>query len=163
MGLFHERGVPAKNLVGVDLSASRIAVARAAFPSLTFLQMNGEYLDFADSSFDIVVLFTVMSSIPEKMRAHRAARNAARVLKPSGVLLWYDVRYPKPWEAHIRAMTKRRIRRLFPEFHLELQPETFFPPLGHRLGFATTLLYPLLSRITVLRTHYLGVLTREHP
>jgi ubiquinone/menaquinone biosynthesis C-methylase UbiE len=131
-----------------------------AFPPLTFLQTNGQQLDFADASFDVVVLFTVISSIPEPDRAIRAAREIARVLAPSGVLLWYDVRYPKPWERHIRAMTKRRIRQLFPEFRMELRPETFFPPLAHRLGFTTKLIYPLLSRIRVLRTHYLGILTR---
>jgi hypothetical protein len=106
------------------------------------------------SSLDMVLLFTVFSSILDHRMAENVATEVRRVLKPGGAVLWYDFRYDNPSNPHTRGMTKRHIRRLFPGFTLNLRTITSLPPLARRLGRATSWLYPVLAAGPFLRTHY---------
>jgi len=158
LGWLNHQGVPAENLVGVDLLPSRIAIARQAFPGFTFVEGNAERLDFPDSAFDLVSVGTVFSSILGRRMAENVARDIHRVLAPGGAVVWYDMRYPNPWNRNLRAMTRSRIQALFPGFKLDLESVTLLPPLARRLGRFTASLYPLLARARFLRTHYVGLL-----
>jgi ubiquinone/menaquinone biosynthesis C-methylase UbiE len=158
LGWFHERGVPAENLFGIDLSPERIRIARETYPAFTFVEGNAEELAFSDESFDFVLLFTVFSSILDKAMARNIAREIERVLKKGGAVVWHDMRYPNPWNPTIRAMTKRRIRDLFPSFELKLELIYLLPSLARRLGRFTDWSYPKLASIPVLRSHYFGLL-----
>jgi ubiquinone/menaquinone biosynthesis C-methylase UbiE len=158
LGWFHELGVPATNLVGIDLLPNRIEKARSNFPDFTFLQANAEELDFPDDSFDLVPVFTVFSSILDRQTANIVAASMCRVLKPDGAVVWYDMRYPNPWNRHVTAMTKRRIRDLFPSFSIELESVTLLPPIARLLGRTADRLYQPLTAIPMLRSHYLGLL-----
>ena len=113
--------------------------------------------------FDVAMMFTLMSSVRDDELARKILRATERVLAPNGAILWYDVRYPKPWEAHIRAMTKRRIRAIFSNYRLDVRSRTVLPPIADRLGVATPIVYPVLDALPVLRTHYLGLLTPRAP
>lgn len=155
---FHELGVPSENLFGVDLLPNRIRIARQTHPRLTFLEGNAEQLNFPDSSFDLVPAFTVFSSIIDPAMARNVAGSVRRVLKENGAVVWYDMRYPNALNHHLRAMTKGRIRELFPSFTMELESITLLPPLGRRLGRSTDRTYPLLASMPVLRSHYIGLL-----
>jgi hypothetical protein len=42
--------------------------------------------------------------------ARNVARNISRVLTREGAVIWYDMRYPNPWNPNLVTMTKRRIR-----------------------------------------------------
>jgi ubiquinone/menaquinone biosynthesis C-methylase UbiE len=154
----HDCGVRPENLFGVDLLPNRIEFARTTFPSFTFVEGNAERLDFPDDSFDLVSVFTVFSSILDHVMASNVAREITRVLAGGGAVLWYDMRYPNPWNSGLRAMTRGRIRELFPAFSLELQSLSLFPPVARRLGPITQWAYPLLAGLPALRTHYLGLL-----
>ena len=160
LGAFRAAGVPAKNLVGVDLVKPRIEAAAARFPGIRFIHGNAAELDLGGRTFDVVAMFTLVSSVRNDALATRIAGAVDTVLAPGGAILWYDVRYPKPWEAHIRTMTKRRIQAIFPGFRLDLRSRTLLPPIADRLGIATPVVYPLLAAVPFMRTHYLGLLTR---
>ena len=155
---FHERGVKAENLYGVDLLPKRIRIARETFPALNFLEGNAEQLAFPDDWFDLVLVFTVFSSILDVAMARNVAQNIERVLTSRGVVVWYDMRYSNPWNPAIRAMTKSRIRELFPSFELQLKPSSLLPNVVYRLGRLTDRIYPLLASIPMLRSHYIGLL-----
>ena len=160
---FHGLGVPSDNLFGVDLLPNRIQAARDAHPQFRFTDANAEHLDFADASFDLVATFTVFSSIIDPTMARNVARSIRRVLKSDGAVIWYDVRYPNPWNPHLKAMTKGRIEELFSPVAMRLESVTVLPPLGRRLGRSTDRIYPLLAGIPILRSHYIGVLRpRRH-
>ncbi|HEX6259845.1 MAG TPA: methyltransferase domain-containing protein, partial [Woeseiaceae bacterium] len=122
------------------------------------LEGNAEQLDFPDEWFDLVSVFTVFSSILEVRMAKSVAQNIARVLSSRGVVVWYDVRYPNPWNPAIRPMTISSIRGLFPSFELQLESSTLLPPVARQLGRLTDLAYPLLASIPILRSHYIGLL-----
>jgi SAM-dependent methyltransferase len=155
---FHDRGVASENLVGVDLLPNRIELAREAHPDFSFTQANAEQLDFAEGSFDLVAAFTVFSSIIDSAMARNVALSMRRVLTGDGAVIWYDVRYPNPWNPRLRAMTKGRIRELFDPDRMDLESVTVLPPLGRRLGRSTDRVYPVLAGIPVLRSHYIGLL-----
>jgi SAM-dependent methyltransferase len=158
LGWFHERGVKPENLYGIDLLPNRIRIARETFPAFTFLEGNAEQLALPYDWFDLVSVFTVFSSIPDVGMAKNVARNIERVLTRRGGVVWYDMRYPNPWNPAIKAMTKSRIRELFPSFELQLESSTLLPPVAYRLGRLTDHTYPLLASIPILRSHYIGLL-----
>jgi SAM-dependent methyltransferase len=155
---FHEQGVPAQNLFGVDLLPNRIAAARSAYPHFTFAEGNAERFDLPDHSFDLVPVFTVFSSILDRAMAENVARDISRILAPGGAVVWYDMRYPNPWNPSLKAMTRQRIRHLFPGFSLELESISLIPQLARRLGPLTDRAYPALAAIPSLRSHLLGLL-----
>lgn len=158
LGWLEEQGAQATNLVGVGLLPNQIEVGRRRHPAFVFLESNAERLPFPDSSFDMVLVFTVFSSILDDSTARNVARTITRVLKRDGVVMWYDIRYPSP-NRNVRAMTKTGIRRLFPGFSICLSSLTLILPLGDALGRFADATYLALSKIPFLRSHYLGLLS----
>lgn len=157
---FLKYGASPESLYGVDLLPERIREARERFPKLHFQTGNAEALEFPDQSFHLVLLFTVFCSILDDRMARNVAREVARVLRPGGAVVWYDLRYNNPWNPHLRGMRRQTIQELFHGFEVQLRPVTLLPPLARRLGRATATLYPLLGAVSWLRTHYLGLLVK---
>jgi len=156
-----ELGAQPNNLHGIDLLPDRIGEARKSYPSLHFQYTNAERLEFRNDSFDLVVLFTVLSSILDDQMAQNVAHEAARVLRPGGAVLWYDFRYDNPRNPNVRGIRKRHMEALFPDFQIHLHTITLFPFLARHLGRLAPLLYPILAAISPLRTHYLGLLMKS--
>jgi SAM-dependent methyltransferase len=145
---------------GVDLREEMVRQAAAAYPWATFVEASADALPFADGSFDAVVASTLFSSLPSTALEHAAAAEVARVLRPGGWLVWYDLRYDNPRNPAVHGLSGERLRRLFPGWDAELATMTLLPPLARRLGPATPLLYPLLDALPPLRSHLAGRLRR---
>ena len=88
------------------------------------------------------------------------AAEMLRVVKPQGLILWYDYPVNNPWNPDVRGVTKTEIAQLFPGCAIALQRLTLLPPLTRRLAPYSWLLCALLSRLPWLCTHYLGVIRR---
>jgi len=155
-----ELGASRANLVGVDLLPERVEAARAAHPDIDFRVANGEHLDFPDASFDLVMAFTLFTSILDPKMAAGVAAEMRRVLKPGGGLRWYDFRYDNPFNRHVRGVDEAEVRRLFPGFTGELRSLTLIPQVARRLGPLTAAAYPRLAAVPPLRSHLLGLLTK---
>lgn len=151
-------GASPTRLTGVDLMPARIEAARASFPQIRFEVTNAERLPFDDGAFDLVCCFTVFSSILDEVTAAGVAAEVRRVLQPGGAVVWYDLRYDNPANPNVRGLTSHALRTLFPGFELDVRPTTVLPPLARRLGPLTRFLYPCLSALPPLNTHYLGLL-----
>lgn len=151
-------GATAENLYGIDLLPDRIAAAQQKYPNLNFRCANAEQLPFPNNYFDLILVFTVFSSILDAQMSSHVAAATMRVLAPHGAILWYDFRYNNPRNPHVHGMRRHDIARLFPKLQQELTAVTLLPPLARRLGRLTPLLYPLLRIVPALRTHYLGLL-----
>ncbi len=156
---FVQWGADPDHLVGIDLLEERIALAKKRHPNLRFELANAERLQFEDQSFDLVLYFTVFSSILDDAMAYNVAAEGARMLKSGGAVIWYDFRYPS-YNQNTRPMRRQDIQRLFPGFTLHLRSITLAPPISRRLGRLTNLLYPSLTVIPLLRTHYLGLIIK---
>jgi ubiquinone/menaquinone biosynthesis C-methylase UbiE len=122
------------------------------------LQGNAAALSFDAATFDLILFFTVFSSVLDDSLRQDMAAEALRVLKPGGAIVWYDLRLPNPGNKEVRPLSRKAIGTLFPTLTPHLQATTLLPPLARRLGRATGKLYPVLSRIGWLRTHYVGLL-----
>jgi len=157
---FQHWGAKLKHLVGVDLLTERICMAQQSYPEIRFQQSNAEALPFSDSSFDLVVIYTVLSSVLSTRMRLNIVRQVTRVLRPGGAIVWYDFRVRNPLNPQVRGITRRALTRLLPGFELRLQPVTLLPQLARRLGPTTPWLYPLLSALWFLRTHYVGLLLK---
>ena len=75
--------------VGVDLSEEMIARARAycaGRPNVELHRTDGSLEFLADASFDFVYSYIVFQHVPRKAYIQRYLREAARVLKPGGIL-----------------------------------------------------------------------------
>jgi ubiquinone/menaquinone biosynthesis C-methylase UbiE len=155
-----ELGASPSRLAGVDLLPDRVAAAHQAYPQLDFRQGNAEQLDFADASIDLVMAFTVFSSILEGSMASHVAAEIQRVIRPGGGLLWYDFRYDNPANRNVRGVGAGRVRELFPKLEGKLNSLTVLPPLVRRLGPLAPAAYPVLAIAPPLRSHLCGVLRK---
>lgn len=154
-------GASPSHLHGIDLLPDRVTRASMSYPGIAFQVSNAEALPFPDGRFDLVVLFTVFSSILDPTMAGNVAGEVLRVLRPGSAVLWYDFRYNNPRNPHVRGMKRAAIQALFPGFEMRLRAITLLPPLARRLGPATALLYPLLASVPLLQTHYLGLFVKR--
>lgn len=153
-------GFNGSNLHAVDLLESKVKAALRRHPGIDIRRANAEQLPFGDQTFDLVVLATVISSIFDRRMTQRVAAESARVLRPGGALLWYDMRYDNPTNRNVHGVSRRELRRLFRNFELDLEPVTVLPLLVRRLGRWNAVLYPPLALIRPLRTHLIGLLRK---
>lgn len=149
--------LPART-VGIDLLPERLAVARRQQPGIPLLCGDAARLGLRDGTFDLVLAFTLFSSILDPAIRIAIAREIARVLRPGGFVLWYDLRFDSPANPNVRGLPLREVRELFPGFRPSLTTLTLLPPLARRLGPVTRLLYPLLAGVPFLRSHLFGLL-----
>lgn len=93
---FIQYGSEPRNLFGIDLLADRIETAKRISPNIEFLCGNAEKLPYSDESFDIVMQFTVFTSIFDPEMKRNIAHEMLRVLKPDGIIIWYDYHVNNP-------------------------------------------------------------------
>lgn len=158
-GLVRWGALPAR-LVGVDVRADALAQAHARWPEIGLDVADATALPYRDGSVDLALCFTLFTSILDDGIARQVASEVRRVLRPSGALLWYDFRVGNPWNPHVRGMSRRSIRALFPGWFASFRLVTLLPPLARRLGSLTPVLYPVLGTLPPLRTHWAGLLER---
>lgn len=80
------------DLTGVDSSAAMIEQAHERQPALRFAVLDTPpTLPFADASFDLAVLFAVLTCIPGDEAQQRLIAELRRVLKPGGLLYVSDL------------------------------------------------------------------------
>jgi len=157
---FEAWGAQPENLFGVDLMTDRIRRAKENFPAMNFQQANAEVLSFANGFFDLVAVFTVFTSILDSQMTLNLSREINRVLRSRGAVVWYDFRMNNPFNPHVRGISRKGIRDLFPEFRSRLVSITLMPPLARRWGSLTGTLYPCFASLPFLRSHYLGLLVK---
>ncbi len=78
------------NLSGVDFSPAMIAKARHSFPDIAFEVLNESGLPIPASTVDCVLLFAVLTCIPDDSAQLAVVEELERVLKPGGILYLSD-------------------------------------------------------------------------
>jgi ubiquinone/menaquinone biosynthesis C-methylase UbiE len=159
-----ERGA----LAGIDLIEARIARAAARLgdrardgegaPDLRL--GDATQLPWASGQFDIVHQSTVFTSVLDATTRERMASEMLRVLKPGGSVIWYDFLFDNPSNPNVRGVGASEIRRLFHGCDVTLERVTLAPPIARRLVPVWWLAAAALERLTVLNTHYLGVIRK---
>ena len=149
-------GIDPDRLHGVDALPERVRSARSSLPGAHVEVGDACDLPLADRSFGVVLLFTLLSSLPDRQAVRLALREARRVTAPGGALLVYEPRVPNPANRATRYISRRELARSL-DGELRTSSLTLVPALARRLGRATERLYPALSQMPLLRTHRLSI------
>jgi ubiquinone/menaquinone biosynthesis C-methylase UbiE len=154
-------GADPRRLAGVDLLRNRLDEARRTCPAdVTLVEGNAAHLPFPDGGFDVVMQFTVFTSILDDAVRRRVAAEMRRVLRPGGVVIWYDffARSPNP---NVRPVRKSELRSLFPGYQLDIRRVTLAPPLARIMAERAWWVAEVLQKIPLLRTHYLVAISQR--
>ncbi len=77
-------------LFGLDFSEKMIERAKQQFPFLTLKVQQQQEIDFSDNSFDVVLLFAVLTCITQNDAQLFLLKEIKRVLKPNGIIYIND-------------------------------------------------------------------------
>jgi ubiquinone/menaquinone biosynthesis C-methylase UbiE len=144
------------SLHGLDLLDRRVQAARERLGQRAHIASgDARGLPYDDASFDVVSLFTVLSSLAGPAEVKRVLGQAARVVRPGGVLLVWEPRVPNPLNRHTRLVSQALIRSELGAASYQVRTTTVVPALARRLGSRTPSVYRRLSRVRALRTHRL--------
>jgi len=147
------------NLINaIDIRGNRIQDAKVKLPNVKFLKMDASEMDFDDSKFDIITTFTLFSSILNEESRAKVATEIHRILKPNGFIIYYDLRINNPINKNVIGIKKNDLYKLFPNMKYEIQSTTVLPPISRKLGKFTNSLYPFLTKLSCLHSHYIGIL-----
>jgi SAM-dependent methyltransferase len=79
------------SVTGVDFSPAMIARARAETPQFQFEVIESLPLRFGEGEFDAVLLFAVLTCVPESRDQAAVVSEIRRLLRPGGLLLMSDL------------------------------------------------------------------------
>jgi ubiquinone/menaquinone biosynthesis C-methylase UbiE len=154
-------GADPEKIVGVDLLPQRIEQAKRTCPSsVRLLVGSATELQAESHAFDLAVASTLFTSILDAGTRSAIANEILRVLADNGAVLWYDFFVNNPKNPAVSGVRKKEIRRLFPSCTPALERLTLAPPLARRVAPRSWILCELLSRVPLLRTHYLGLIPK---
>ena len=158
---FVKWGARPENVIGIDLLPDRVAEAVHLCPKATAIhQGNGVKLQFLDNTFDLVVQSTVFTSVLDAAMKKEMASEMCRVVKPEGLILWYDYYMDNPKNPDVKGVKSREIHALFSGCEIRLQRVTLAPPIARLLVPYSWLFCYLLSKLPWLCTHYIGVIRK---
>jgi ubiquinone/menaquinone biosynthesis C-methylase UbiE len=151
----------ASDLHGIDLDESQIERARSRFPSAQVHVGDARELPWQSNSFDLVSQFVLFTSILNTAVKEQIAREMWRVVKPGGLILWFDFYVNNPRNRNVRGISSTEINSLFPYGRIRLRRVTLAPPIARRIVPLSWIAACLLEKIPILRTHYLGIIRKE--
>jgi ubiquinone/menaquinone biosynthesis C-methylase UbiE len=145
---------------GCDVLEGSLRGARQLVPDGSFACANGMMLPFRTASFDLVTLFTVLSSVTDERIAGSIASEARRVLRPGGAIIVYDLRFPSPRNRFVQRVSRPRLRAAFPGALLRVTSLTLLPPIARAIGDRPGM-YRWLAAVPLLRSHFLALVTTD--
>jgi SAM-dependent methyltransferase len=97
---FSQLNIPGGRLYGIDLVINRIIQAEVIYPYFNYSQQDGTKLAFENETFDVVYQITCLMHLPTKMLQLAVCQEMVRVLKPGGIVIWWDVA-PLAWPTSV--------------------------------------------------------------
>jgi SAM-dependent methyltransferase len=159
LGSFVRYGASPEDLAGIDLLDDRITVARGRYPSIDLRAGDAQALPFGDESFDVALQFTLLSSVLDATARRRIAAEMLRVLRPGGVIVWYDFIW-NPGNRDTKGIGLAELRRLYPGCRVDARRVTLAPPISRRLAPFSWTLCRLLEAAPFLCSHYLAAVEK---
>jgi SAM-dependent methyltransferase len=157
-------GFRPEHLAGIELLPERAAQARSVLPAtVTLVQGDATEAGIEPASQDLVLQFTVFSSLLDDETQARLAAAMWRWVKPGGGVLWYDFTIDNPRNPDVRGMPLARVRALFPHAALQARRVTLAPPLARTVTRVHPALYGWFNALPILRTHVLCWLGKSGP
>jgi ubiquinone/menaquinone biosynthesis C-methylase UbiE len=157
---FLEYGALPSNLSGIDLMAHRIELAQRLHPAIDWQVGSAHHLPYPDSRFDIVMSFVVFSSVLYEPLRQQIANEMLRVLKPDGLILFYDFTYSNPRNPAVLGITSKQIRHLFnrPGARFDFRRITLAPPISRLVAPRAYWLAYTLEQLKILNSHVIALI-----
>jgi ubiquinone/menaquinone biosynthesis C-methylase UbiE len=147
-------GADLKNLSGAELILERIVQAKQRLVGSLLTCSDGQKLPYANQSFDLAMQFTVFSSILDSSVKSRLAQEMIRVLRPGGMILWYDF-WTNPGNPQTKGINQMEISQLFPNCSFQFTKITLAPPIARRLVSISWQFCDFLEHLRIFNTHHL--------
>lgn len=158
---FIDLGVQPENLFGLDLVPEVVAAAKARCPVPVTLKCgSAARLEFDSGSFDIVCQSMLLSSVLNPWVRTQIAAEMHRVVNRRGLIISYDFWISNPNNPDTCGISRRELRRLFPECQIGTSKLILAPPLARLAVPRSMLLTRLLESCPLLRTYYLAAITK---
>lgn len=152
-------GAEPGQLFGVELLEGSAARARRLCPQGVTIECGtAAELRFPAHSFDIVLQAGLFSSLLDQDTKIAVAAEMLRVVRPTGVILWYDALLASPGNPYVQPVSRSEICGLFPGCSIELERIGLAGPLARFLAPRSRRLCALLSQFSPLCTRYVGAL-----
>jgi SAM-dependent methyltransferase len=157
-------GCAPHRLTGIDVLPERAAQSKEVLPAaLRLIEGDAIAADIAPASQDLVLVFTVLSSILDDNTQERLAQAMWRWVAPGGALLVYDFAIDNPRNADVRGVPVARLVSLFPQGRFDVRRLTLAPPLARAACSLHPALYPLFNALPLLRSHRLVWVAKPEP
>jgi ubiquinone/menaquinone biosynthesis C-methylase UbiE len=155
--LFKKLGSAWENLFANELLEEKQLVLKENLPNSTIHIGDALSLNYSEE-FDVVYQSTVFSSILNIQVKQQLADHMVKMLKPGGVIIWYDFKFNNPRNKDVKGVNKKEVLRLFSKAQkIDFYPVTIAPPIGRRIGK----LYPIINFLfPFLRSHYIAVIKK---
>jgi SAM-dependent methyltransferase len=155
---FKKAGLAWKNIYANELLTDRLAILREAFPNIQTFEGDACAIEPSlENSFDIVFQSTVFTSVLDDGFKVALADKMWSLLKPGGIILWYDFAFDNPNNKDVKGIKKKEIGKLFSKAKsIVFHKTTLAPPIGRRVKN----LYPVINLFPFLRTHLIAVIEK---
>jgi ubiquinone/menaquinone biosynthesis C-methylase UbiE len=150
-------GAHPHDLYGIDLLPDRVDRARELTPGACIETGDARSLPYEDASFDLVLAFTLLSSVVEPAARKQVATEMRRVVRKDGLILVYDF-WTNPLNRDVRPVRRAELPRLFAGARFNFTATTVAPPLVRALVKAPGgwLACSCLDVLPFVKTHYLA-------
>ena len=156
--LFKKIGLKWENIHANELLSDRFKLLKETFTNIKTYEGDACEIEMnLNNSFDIVFQSTVFTSILDSDFKQRLADKMWSLLKPNGIILWYDFAFDNPKNKDVKGIKKTEIKSLFKESSkIVFHKMTLAPPIGRRVKN----LYPLFNLFPIFRTHLIAVIEK---
>lgn len=150
--MFEEMGIKLSNISFNELLSERIKAIKENFPNNAIYEGDATKIELTQK-FDIVFQSTVFTSILNDTDRKNLADKMWSLLKPGGIILWYDFIYNNPKNPDVRKASIIETKQLFNKSKQSIIKKiTLAPPVGRKVGN-----FYNLFNIGLLRSHILAV------
>lgn len=151
---FMSLGIKDENIFANELVEDRSKELMTNFPNIHIVPGDALQLNMGNT-FDIVLQSTVFTSILDSDFKKKLAENLLTMVKPGGIVLWYDFMFDNPKNKSVKGINKKEIKTLFSDSKkIDFYKVTLAPPIGRRFQK----LYSFLNSFSFLRTHVVAVI-----
>ena len=151
---FKRLGLKWKNIYANELLQDRFKILKSTFPNINLHEGDAcEIEPDMNNLFDIVFQSTVFTSILDNNFKEVLAKKMWSLLKPGGIILWYDFAFDNPSNKDVKGVKKEEVKSLFKDAkNIKFYKTTLAPPIGRRVKK----LYPFFNIMPFLRTHLIA-------
>lgn len=156
---FKRIGLTWEHIHANELLPDRYEILKETFPQIHTYEGDACEIDQRlHNSFDIVFQSTVFTSILDANFKQKLADKMWSLLKPNGIILWYDFAFDNPANKDVKGIKRSEVKALFKAAKkITFSKTTLAPPIGRRVKR----LYPFFNLFPFLRTHLIGVIEKS--